>query len=130
MSEKLQVVLSQKSVSDTIDALETAVQNAGAKIIARVDHAKGAKSVDMELGEAQLLIFGNPMIGTKAMQADIRAGLFLPLKVLAYQNGEGKTVLSYVDPSDMFASLDIAKDAEFIQKMQGALGALTKAAAE
>ena len=51
-------------VTGAMDALETAVTGAGATVFARVDHAKGAASVDQDLADAQLLIFGNPMIGT------------------------------------------------------------------
>jgi len=37
---------SPHSVAVTIDKLAAAVENAGAKVFARVDHAKGAMSVD------------------------------------------------------------------------------------
>ena len=47
----------------------------GATVFARVDHAAGrAASAGMDLPEAQLLIFGNPKLGTPVMQEDIRAG--------------------------------------------------------
>ena len=65
-------------VAATMDALEAAVNGAGATVFARVDHAGGAKKVDLELADAQLLIFGNPKLGTPAMQDDALAGIFLP----------------------------------------------------
>ena len=40
---------SANSVAVTIDKLAAAVEKAGAKVFARVDHAKGAASVDAEL---------------------------------------------------------------------------------
>lgn len=122
-------VKTDKSVSEAMDALEAAVGNAGATVFARVDHAAGARKVDMELGEAQLLIFGNPKLGTPAMQADPRAGLFLPLKVLAYSDADGQVWLVYEDPAEMLEDLDIPADAPVVGKMQGALGKLTGAAA-
>jgi uncharacterized protein (DUF302 family) len=75
------------TVTETMDRLEEAVTGAGATVFARVDHAAGAASVDMELQDAQLLIFGNPMLGTPVMQQDIRAGLVLLLHVLVYDEG-------------------------------------------
>lgn len=122
-------VTSNKSVAQSVDALAAAVENAGAKVFARVDHAGGAAKVGAELSDAELLIFGNPKIGTPAMQADIKAGLFLPLKVLAYEDADGTVYLTYQDPAEMFAGLDISEDAEFIAKMRGALAKLTAAAA-
>jgi uncharacterized protein (DUF302 family) len=95
-----------------------------------VDHQKAASSADLQMGEAQVLIFGNPKIGTPAMQADIRAALYLPLKVLVYADADGNTQLTYDDPVAMFDGLDIPADAEFVKVMTGALGKLTGKAAQ
>lgn len=121
---------SPKSVSVTMDALQAAVEGAGATVFARVNHAAGAASVDMELGDAELLIFGNPRLGTPAMQADIHAGLQVPLRVLVYA-GDAGTVVAYESVATMFDGLNVPLDAEFAQKMTGALAGLTgKAVAE
>ncbi|WP_371169185.1 DUF302 domain-containing protein [Aliiroseovarius sp. 2305UL8-7] len=117
------------SVADTMDALEAAVGNAGATVFARVDHAGGAASVDLELGASQLLVFGNPKLGTPAMQDAPLAGLMLPLRVLVYEDGDGAVWLAYEAPADMLGELGIAGDAPYVAKMTGALGKLTAAAA-
>lgn len=118
-----------KTVSAAMDALEAAVNKAGATVFARVDHAAGAAKVDMELADAELLIFGNPKLGTPAMQADPLAGLYLPLKVLVYADGDGQVWLVYEDPAETLDDLDVPDDAPVIGKMQGALKKLTGAAA-
>ena len=118
-----------KSVDEAMADLRTAVEEAGATIFAEVDHAAGAESVDMDLDPAKVLVFGNPQIGTRAMQDDILAGALLPLSVLVYENREGRTQLAYENPSDMFDGLNIPYDADYIQIMQGALERLTRAAA-
>lgn len=113
-------------VAATGDALQAAVEAAGATLFARVDHAAGAEKVGMELAPAQLLIFGNPKLGTPAMQDDALAGLYLPLRVLVYSDTEGQVWLAYEDPAQMAANLDgIAPEAEYIAKMTGALKTLT-----
>lgn len=125
-------IVKVRSVSDvatTMDRLEAAVTGAGATVFARVDHAAGAASVDMELAPAQLLVFGNPKLGTPAMQDDPLAGLFLPLRVLVYRDGAGQVWLAYEDPKEMFDNLSISDDAEYIKMMSGALGKLTGKAA-
>lgn len=116
-------------VAATMDALEAAVGKAGATVFARVDHAAGAASVDMELADAQLLVFGNPKLGTPAMQDDPRAGLFLPLRVLVYADGDGQVWLTYEIPADMMEGLTIPGDAPYLAAMSGALEKLTAAAA-
>lgn len=117
--------MSPLSVTETIDGLEAAVTGAGATVFARVDHAKGAESVGKSISDAQLLIFGNPALGTLAMEQDIRAGLVLPLQVLAYADADGVTQLMWTPAEDLFAGLDIPADAEVIAKVNGALNMLT-----
>ncbi len=121
---------SGKSVIETMDALEAAVTGAGATVFARVDHAAGAASVDMELPDAQLLIFGNPALGTPVMQMDGRAGLQLPLRVLVHEGADGSTMISYEDAASLMDGLTVDMDAEVIGKMNGALGMLTDKAIE
>src|SRR6056297_486353 len=127
--DDLMMVQSSSDVATTMDRLEAAVTEAGANVMARVDHAAGAASVDMDLAPTQVLIFGNPKIGTQAMQDDPVAGLFLPMKVLVYQDGAGQTWLAYEDPKEMFDNLAISDDAGYIKMMTGALGKLTGKAA-
>ncbi len=112
------------SVAETADRLEAAVTEAGATMFARVDHAAGAESVDMELADAQLLIFGNPQLGTPVMQADLTAGLDLPLRVLVMEGDDGTEVV-YQAPASLAENFAIPADAEVLQKMTGALDMLT-----
>ncbi len=116
-------------VASTMDALEAAVIGAGATVFARVDHAGGAEKVGLELAPEQLLIFGNPKLGTPAMQDDAMAGLYLPLKVLVYQDDDGQTWLAYEAPAEMLGDLDVPEDAAYVKKMTGALAKLTGKAA-
>ncbi|MDD9724701.1 DUF302 domain-containing protein [Roseovarius sp. SK2] len=128
--DDLMKVQASGDVASTMDALKAAVEGAGAKVFARVDHASGAEGVGMELAPSQVLIFGNPKLGTPAMQDDPLAGLYLPMKVLVYEDANGQVWLAYEDPEEMFDELDgIDDDAEYIQKMTGALGKLTQKAA-
>lgn len=115
-------------VSETIDRLEAAVTGAGATVFARVDHGAGAASVNLELAPSELLIFGNPKLGTPAMQDGPTAGLDLPLRVLAYADGEGVVRLVYHAPATLAAAHGLPTDAKYIQMMTGALEKLTGAA--
>ncbi|MGC1428023.1 MAG: DUF302 domain-containing protein [Albidovulum sp.] len=128
-SAEIMRVQSTMAVPETMDALENAVTGAGATIFARVDHAGGAAGAGLELSASQLLIFGNPKLGTPAMQADPLAGLYLPLKVLVYEDADGAAWLAYDDPAAMFEGMNIPADAEYIKKMTGALAKLTGVAA-
>lgn len=120
---------SAHDVATTIDRLAAAVEGAGAKIFARVDHAAGAANVDLDLRPTEMLMFGNPKLGTPALQAAQTIGMDLPLRVVAWQDEDGKTMLSYTDPAAMAARHGIAADHPVIAKMTGALKKLTGKAA-
>ncbi|MBJ3763082.1 DUF302 domain-containing protein [Maribius pontilimi] len=119
----------QGSVADAMARLESAVEGAGATVFAKVDHGAGAASVDMDLPDSQLLIFGNPMLGTPVMQADPLAGLQLPLKILVYGDGDGQTWVAYEEVDETFDDLDVDDDLEVLGKMEGALSNFATAAA-
>lgn len=116
---------SASPVDLTMDALVNAVEGAGATVFARVDHTAGAETAGMFMADAELLIFGNPKLGTPAMQDDIRAGLFLPLRVLVYADAAGATQVAYEHAADLFDGLEIAADADYVAKIEQALSTLT-----
>ena len=121
--------VSPHSVAVTMDRLELAVNKAGATVFARVDHAEGAQGAGMELAPAQLLIFGNPQLGTPAMQASITAGLDLPMRVLVHADKAGGTQIAYRAPQELSEEHGVPGDLEVLDKMAGALDKLTDQAA-
>jgi len=124
-------VASPYSVAESLDRLETAVEGVGAKVFARVEHAKGAKMIGEELAPMALLIFGKPEVGTPAMQMNPLSGVVLPARVLGYEDADGKVWLAYENPADMFAQFDIPADAKITMQLTKVLGMLTgKAVAE
>jgi uncharacterized protein (DUF302 family) len=118
-------VASPYSVDESLDRLEQAVTGAGAKVFARVEHAKGAASIGQDLAPMAVLIFGKPQLGTPAMQANPLAGVVLPARVLAYEDSDGAVWLAYENPADMLAPFDIPADAKVVMMMTKALGGLT-----
>lgn len=120
--------MSPHSVSDTMDKLVAAVEGAGATVFARVDHAKGAMSIEAELAPNQVLIFGNPKLGTPIMQQNPAAGLDLPIRVVVFQDADGKTNVAYYNPSRISEDHGIAGDFKSLTMMSGAVDKLTGAA--
>ena len=98
---------SAHSVKDTMDKFETLVKSKGLGVFARVDHTKNAMSVDMEMNDAEVLIFGNPKAGTVLMKKDPATALDLPLKVAVYEDNDGKVWLSYRNPQDLSDDYDL-----------------------
>jgi len=86
------------SVPETFKRLESLVSGRGLSILARIDHSGDAAKVGLNMKPAQLLIFGNAKVGTPVMQASPTAALDLPLKVLVWEDADGKVWLSYNSP--------------------------------
>lgn len=120
---------SPSSVADTVAKLTAAVEGAGAKVFAVVDHAAGAKSVDMPIPDETLVIFGNPAIGTPIIAANPRAGIDLPIRVLIWDEG-GTTKVGYADPAELVTEYGVDGAGEAIKMMTGALDKLTAKAVE
>ncbi|MFV2052152.1 DUF302 domain-containing protein [Aliiroseovarius sp. YM-037] len=112
----------EKTVAEATDALVETITGAGATVFARVNHGAGAESIGSDVGASELLIFGNPAIGTPAIMDNRLAGLHLPLKILVYEDTDGQVWMAYETPEETLDDLDgISGDAEYLGKMAGAL---------
>lgn len=120
---------STNSVQVSMDRLESALKQRGVGIVARVDHAGAAQKAGLSLRPTQLLIFGNPKLGTPLMQNGQQIGLDLPLKVLAWEDAKGQTWMTYENPGAMAARHGVKEPAEILKKMAGVLDAVTSEAA-
>ena len=117
---------SAHSVKDTMDKFEALVKSKCLGVFARVDHKKNAMGVDLEMNEAEVLIFGNPKAGTVLMKKDPATALDLPLKVAVYADNDGKVWLSYRNPQDLASDYTLA-GVPVLGKVEGALDKLTTA---
>jgi uncharacterized protein (DUF302 family) len=121
----LVVTPSKLPVKETLDAMTKALEAKGIKVVARVDHAAGAKAAGMELRPAEVLIFGNPKLGTPLMQANPQIGIDLPMKAYAWQDAAGKVFVAYTAPDALKARYAIKDKDEVFKAMAGALAAFT-----
>lgn len=116
---------SAHSVKETIDNLQKILEAKGIKVFGRVDHAANAKGAGLELPPTELLVFGNPKLGTPLMQSNRHIGIDLPMKALAWQDADGKVYLAYTDPEELEDRYDIDDKDEIFEKMKKALGGMT-----
>jgi len=126
-TDNWQVKTSPHSVADTVARLTAAIEGAGAKVAAVIDHATAAASADLDLAPTTVVIFGNPKLGTPLMQENRRIGMDLPLRILVWQDGD-TTMVGYVEPEVIANRYGIGDDNKSILAMEGALGKLTDAA--
>ena len=123
-------VKSAHDVPATADKLVAALEGKGMNIFARIDHAAGAKKVDMTLEPTELVIFGNPKIGTALMKCGPGIAIDLPLKALIWQDADAQTWLGYNDPAYLAERHALEGCDKVIEKVTEALANFAKAATE
>lgn len=97
MVEGLITQRSNHPAKETADRLARKIADKGATVVARIDHAAAATKVGLELRPTEVLIFGNPNVGTHLMQQEQLIGLELPAKVLVWEDDKNVTWLTYQD---------------------------------
>ena len=119
---------SQYSVKVTLDRLENVLRKKGITIVTRWSHHAGAKKAGIPLRPTELLLFGNPKLGSHFFTSNQTAGLDLPMKALAWEDQKGQVWLTYNDPAYIANRHGINNRAKIVNKMTGALNKLTNVA--
>lgn len=89
---------SDRSVDATVDRLGNILQSKGVTLFALIDHSGEAEKVGMKMPPTKLLIFGSPKAGTPLMLASPSTAIDLPLKILVWEDQQGKVWVSYNSP--------------------------------
>jgi uncharacterized protein (DUF302 family) len=89
---------SKHAVEQTVEALTNILKSKGIAVFALIDHSGEAEKVGLKMRPTKLLIFGNPKAGTPLMLASPRSAIDLPLKLLVWEDGQGKVWISYNSP--------------------------------
>ncbi|CDU12794.1 DUF302 domain-containing protein [Vibrio coralliirubri] len=118
---------SNYSVKETADRFEEIAKSKGLTLFARIDHQKNASKVDLELRPTEVIIFGNPKVGTPLMQCAQEVAIDLPQKVLVIEDSNKKVWLSYNDPNYLVERHAINGCDEVVKKVSGVLSMLSEA---
>ena len=121
-------VKSSHDTKTTADRLENALKQKGMTVFIRIDHAAGAQKVGQKLRPTELVVFGNPKVGTPLMQCRQSTAIDLPQKALIWEDEEGQVWLSYNNPNYLVERHGITGCAEVVKKIEKALGNFAKAA--
>ena len=126
----IETVSSDNGFSNTVDNFKAALNSKGIKLAFELDHQANGASVDESLGKTHLLLFGNPKLGTPLMRSARSIGMDLPMKVLIWEDADGKTSLTYTDPEYLADRHGIKDNAAVFNKMSKVLKMLTATAAK
>ena len=116
------------SVEKTADRIENILNEKGITIFNRIKHSEGAGKIGIELRDTELIIFGNPKLGSPLMKCEQSVAIDLPQKVLIWEDENAKVWISYNDPRFLEKRHNITGCEEVILKIEKALAGIAKAA--
>jgi uncharacterized protein (DUF302 family) len=118
---------SKHSVDQTVEKLKGILQSKGVTLFAMIDHSGEAAKAGLKMRPTKLLIFGNPKSGTPVMLAAPSSAIDLPLKILIWEDAQGKVWVAYNSPAYLQERHDFPP--ELVQNI-AVVEALAKAAAD
>lgn len=127
-ADGLVVTKSAHDVQTTVDKLVTTLESKGMTVFGKVDHAANAEKADMSIRPTQVVIFGNPKVGTPLMKCSQSIAIDLPQKILVWEDENNVVWLGYNDPEYLKARHATTGCDEVFAKVSGALGNFAKAA--
>jgi uncharacterized protein (DUF302 family) len=113
-------------VGETVNRLESFLKSKGVEVSARVDHSAAAKQAGLDLPRTQVLIFGNPAVGTHLMLSRRSIALDLPLRVVVWEEADGTVWAGYRDVAALAADHDVSDRASVVAALRSALEAAVK----
>jgi uncharacterized protein (DUF302 family) len=116
---------SMYSAKETADRFESIVKAKGLTLFARIDHQKNASGVNLKLRATEVIIFGNPKVGTPLMQCAQKTAIDLPQKVLITEDSEKRVWLSYNNPEYLKERHNIMGCDKVINKISAVLKKLS-----
>jgi uncharacterized protein (DUF302 family) len=125
----LRTATSPHGVAETADRMVASLERREITVFARIDHAAGARDAGLELPDEELLVFGDPRVGTLLMQADPSVGYELPLRVL-FWDAAGRTMIGWRPPTELADQYGLAARGEVLEKLAGLLEQLAAEATD
>jgi uncharacterized protein (DUF302 family) len=110
-AEVLKTLAAGEGTEKVREKIEAMVGPSGFMLFSTSDHGVLLRLAGQKKKAIQYLV-GNPLFAMEMTQHDIRASLYAPLRVLLYENEQGKTCVEYDKPSSLFGQFGSAKVTE------------------
>jgi uncharacterized protein (DUF302 family) len=85
------------SVDETVARLKADVAAKNIKFFAEIDQSELGKAANVPLRRSVLIQFGNPPLGLQFLTASPYAGLDWPVRMLVFEDADGKVWIAWTD---------------------------------
>lgn len=123
-------VKSHFTVKHTAMSLKNLLVSKNMTIFSHVKHSQAAEKQGVWLNPTELIIFGNPAIGSKLMHCAQTAALDLPQKYLIWEDEKKNVWISYNDPEYLKVRHKIQGCDLLLDKISAALENFAKQASD
>ena len=128
MSASLVQIVAAGDVRAAVERVTLPLHDGGVPGPAFIEHGAGARAAGLSLPDEVVIVFGNPAVGTPVMQADPRAGIDLPLRILVW-SAAGTTRVAYRDPRRLAGHFRLGPATETLARLSELMEQLARAAA-
>ncbi|PLX47523.1 MAG: hypothetical protein C0612_10660 [Desulfobulbaceae bacterium] len=122
-------VQSSFNVEETADRMESILKEKGMTVFNRIKHSEAAAAVGIELRNTELILFGNPKVGSPLMKCQQSAAIDLPQKALIWEDDKATVWISYNNPRYLEKRHNITGCEEVISKIERALAGIAESTA-
>ncbi len=122
-------IQSKHSAEITMSRLKDILESKGMTIFTTIKHSEAARKNNVSLRHTELLIFGNPKVGSPLMACSQKTAIDLPQKALIWEDDKDNIWISYNDPRYLKKRHNIDGCDEVVNKIENALKAITSKAA-
>jgi CubicO group peptidase (beta-lactamase class C family) len=119
---------SKYSVPETVARVKAFLATHTVPVFATYDHAANAEGVGLALRPTEVIVFGNPKVGTSLMQQKQAVAIDLPLRISVWQDDRNRVWLGYQNMIDLGAAYGI-QDETTLNALDKFLGELATNAA-
>lgn len=126
-----EVIVAQESkfgADETVARIKAQLAAHNMPVFATFDHGANAKQAGLELRPTQVIVFGNPKVGTKVMQDSQLAGIDLPLRMIVWQDKLNRVWVGYPSFEKLAADYGLT-DEKTLHAMAGFMETLVRASA-
>lgn len=121
-------VQSTFNVKETADRMESILIKKGMTVFNRIKHSEGAGKIGIELRDTELIIFGNPKVGSPLMKCQQSVAIDLPQKALIWEDDKATVWISYNNPRYLVKRHNISGCEDLISKIGEVLAGIAKSA--
>ena len=108
---------SNYSADQTVARAKTALENNRFMVPIIIPHHIIATKIGDNLSHHSVLVFGDPLFGTKLMKSDSAIAFELPLKMLVYENEKGQVFITIDDVSTYITKYEVKEHQKELNAM-------------